>query len=277
VFVGIPATGDNAACEAQDRPDVVLPISEDGTDQNALVQSILAAGKKTIVVLTGGAAVSQGAWSNASSVIVAFYPGQGQAAAIADVLFGDYNPSGKLSVSFPKTAADLPMFTADGALSGNYQYERPDEGRGYSYYLKTGKTPLYWFGWGLHYSTYTYNNLVVPRCAAIGAKVRVTVDVTNNGPMAGDEIVQLYLSQKTPAVKRPIKQLRGFARVNLTVGATKTVTFDLREWDFAHWSKPAGWIVDPNSTFDISVEKFAKDPNALVQSITLDPVSGGCP
>lgn len=276
VFVGIPATGDNAAYENHDRPGVDLPLSEDGTNQNALVQSILAAGKKTIVVLTGGAAVSQGAWSNASSVIVAFYPGQGQAAAIADVLFGDYNPCGKLSVSFPKTAADLPPFTAEGAADMAYQYERPDEGRGYPYYIKTGKTPLFWFGWGLHYTTYTYSNLVVPRCAAIGSKIQVSVDVTNNGSMAGDEIVQLYLSQKTPIAARPVKQLRGFARVSLTAAQMKTVTFDLREWDFAHWSKPSGWIVDPNSTYDISIEKYAKDPNALVQSITLDPASGVC-
>lgn len=276
VFVGIPSTGQNAACEGQDRPDVVLPVSEDGTDQNALVQSILAAGKKTIVVLTGGAAVSQGAWSNASSIIVAFYPGQRQAAALADVLFGDYNPSGKLSVSFPKAVADLPPFTAEGAATRTYQYERPDEGRGYPYYLKTGKTPLFWFGWGLHYSTYTYNNLVVPKCAAIGAKIRVSVDVTNNGPLAGDEVVQLYLSQKTPIAARPVKQLRGFARVTLAVNETKTVNLDLREWDFAHWSKPSGWIVDPNSTYEIAVGKYSNDPGALKSTITLDPASGGC-
>ncbi|HUI91265.1 MAG TPA: glycoside hydrolase family 3 C-terminal domain-containing protein [Chitinivibrionales bacterium] len=276
VFVGIPSTQDNAACEGHDRPDVVLPVSEDGTDQNALVQSILAAGKKTIVVLTGGAAVSQGAWSNASSILVAFFPGQGQGDAIADVLFGDYNPSGKLSVSFPKTAADLPPFTAEGAASKQYQYEGPSDGKGYSYYLKTGKIPLFWFGWGLHYCTYTYSNMVCPRCAAIGSKVSVSVDVTNNGPIAGDEIVQLYLSQKTPIAARPIKQLRGFARVSVTPGHTQTVNFNLREWDFAHWVHGSGWTVDPNSTYNISIEKYANDPNALVSSITLDPAAGGC-
>jgi beta-glucosidase len=277
VFVGIPSLGDNAACEAHDRPDVVLPVSEDGTDQNLLVQNILAAGKKTIVILTGGAAVSQGAWSNASSIIVAFYPGQGQGAAIADVLFGDYNPSGKLSVSFPKTAADLPPFTAEGAAAKAYQYEGPSDGKGYSYYSKTGKTPLFWFGWGLHYSTYTYSNLAVPKCAAIGSKIKVTVDVKNNGPMAGDEIVQLYLSQKTPVALRPIKQLRGFARVSLLpTDPAKTVTFDLREWDFAHWKTGSGWIVDPNSTYEISVGKYSNDPGALVSTITLDPALGVC-
>jgi beta-glucosidase len=280
VFVGIPATGDNAACEAQDRPSVVLPTAEDGTDQNALVQQILAAGKKTIVVLTGGAAVSQGAWSNASSIIVAFYPGQVQGAAIADVLFGDYNPSGKLCVSFPKAAADLPLFTEAGGANSIYQYERPNEGRGYPYYLKTGKTPLFWFGWGLHYSTYTYSNLVAPACAAIGSKIKVTVDVKNNGPLAGDEIVELYLSQKTGSgvAARPVKQLRGFARVSLLpTDPAKTVTFELREWDFAHWSKPSGWLVDPNSTYEIEVGKYSNDPGALKSTITLDPATGGCP
>ena len=255
----------------------MLPIAEDGTDQNALVQSILAAGKKTIVVLTGGAAVSQGAWSNASSIIVAFYPGQGQGAAIADVLFGDYNPSGKLCVSFPKAAADLPLFTEAGGANSIYQYERPNEGRGYPYYIKTGKTPLFWFGWGLHYSTYTYSNLVAPACAAIGSKIKVTVDVTNNGPMAGEEVVELYLSQKSPVAARPVKQLRGFARVGLAVNETKTVNLDLREWDFAHWSKPSGWLVDPNSTYEIAVGKYSNDPGSLKSAITLDPATGGCP
>jgi beta-glucosidase len=276
VFVGIPSLGPNAACEGHDRPDVVLPVAEDGTDQNALVNSFLGAGKKTIVVLTGGAAVSAGAWSNASSVIVAFYPGQGQGAAIADVLFGDYNPCGKLSASFPKDVADLPPFTAEYSTTKEYKYEGPYDGKGYSYYLKAGKTPLFWFGWGLHYSTYTYSGLNVPKCAAIGSKVQVSVNVTNNGPMAGDEIVQLYLKQKTPIAARPIKQLRGFARVSLTVGETKPVTFDLKEWDFAHWSKPSGWIVDPNSTYEISVGKYSNDPGALASDITLDPASGGC-
>ena len=276
VFVGIPSTGDNAACEGHDRPSVNLPDAEDGTKQDTLVKQILLAGKKTIVVLTGGAAVSDGYWSKAHSVLVAFYPGQGQADAIADVLFGDYNPSGKLSVTFPKSASDLPEYTSAGAAEKKYKYESPEEGRGYPYYLKSGKQPLWWFGWGLHYCTFTYSNLQAPRCAAIGSKVKVSVDVKNNGPMAGEEIVQLYLSQKSPVVARPVKQLRGFARVSLNAGETKTVTFELKEWDFAHWTAAHGWYVDPNSTFEICVGQYANDPKSLISYITMDPATGVC-
>jgi beta-glucosidase len=275
VFVGVPSTGDNSACEGQDRPDVALPIAEDGTDQNALVQSMLAAGKKAIVVLTGGAAVSAGAWSNASSIIVAFYPGQRQAAAIADALFGDYNPSGKLSVTFPKAAADLPLYTAEGSVTRKYQYERPNEGRGYPYYIFSNKVNrvLFPFGFGLSYTEFVYSNLVVPSVAPIGSKIRVKVDVTNSGTMAGDHIVQLYMKQTSSpgALSRPALQLRGFARVTLAAGETKTVAFDLKEWDFAHWSKAEGWIVDPESTYDLSVRHYSTEtpPAGMSQRIVL--------
>jgi beta-glucosidase len=267
VFVGVPSNGDNAAYEGHDRPSADLPVAEDGSDQNALVQSFLQAGKNTIVVLTGGAAVTDGMWHNASGVVVAFYPGQGQGAALADILFGDYNPCGKLTVSFPKNATDLPAFTNSQAV---YQYERPTEGRGYPYYIAKGITPLIPFGYGLSYSTFTYSGLSVPPFAAIGAKVQVSVNVTNNGSMAGDEVVQLYLQQVSPAAARPALQLRGFARVTLNPGETKPVTFDLKEWDFAHWSSKAGWIVDPNSTYELSVRKNSTEPNPLASTITLE-------
>jgi beta-glucosidase len=236
---------------------------------------MLAAGKKAIVVLTGGAAVSAGAWSNASSIIVAFYPGQRQAAAIADVLFGDYNPSGKLSVTFPKAAADLPLYTAEGSVTRKYQYERPNEGRGYPYYIFSNKVNrvLFPFGFGLSYTEFVYSNLVVPSVAPIGSKIRVKVDVTNSGTMAGDHIVQLYMKQTSSpgALSRPALQLRGFARVTLAAGETKTVAFDLKEWDFAHWSKAEGWIVDPESTYDLSVRHYSTEtpPAGMSQRIVL--------
>lgn len=267
VFVGVPSNGDNAAYEGHDRPSAVLPVAEDGSDQNALVQSYLLAGKNTIVVLTGGAAVTDGMWHNASGVVVAFYPGQGQGAALADILFGDYNPSGKISVSFPKNATDLPAFTN---TQSKYQYERPTEGRGYPYYISQGVAPLIPFGYGLSYSKFTYSGLSVPPFAAIGAKVQVTVNVTNGGTMAGDEVVQLYLRQVSPAAARPVLQLRGFARVTLAAGETKPVTFDLKEWDFAHWSSKVGWIVDPSSTYELSVRHYSTDPNPLASTITLE-------
>ena len=272
VFVGIPSTGDNAAYEGHDRPSVNLPVSEvDGSDQNVLVQQILNANKPTVVVMTGGAGVAQGAWSNAPAVVIAMYPGQAQGAAIADVLFGSYNPCGKLSVTFPIKEADLPPYTNDNL---QYLYEGPADGRGYSYFIKKNIPVLFPFGWGLHYTTFSYSNLTVPASATIGERVAVTVNVTNTGAMAGDEVVQLYLSQKTGAgaAARPIQQLRGFARVSLQPGASQTVTFNMKEWDFAHWDTKAGWIVDQGSAYDISVLQYSKEAvtAANTKTITLN-------
>jgi hypothetical protein len=278
VVVSTPTVGTNAANEGTDRVDATLPMSEPlsdpkaagttipSTDQNALVSSIIAAGKKTIVVLEGGCAVVKGAWFDAPSVIVAFFAGQRVGMALADIIFGDVNPSGKLSVTFPVKEADLPEFTNDKYY---VTYEQPGVGRGYPYYLYSKIQPLLPFGFGMSYTTFAYSNPVIPANAAIGSKIRVSVDVTNSGTVAGDEIVQLYLSQKTPAASRSIKQLRGFARASLAPGATKTVTFNLKEWDFAHWNSAAGWVVDPG-TYEISIAKNSMDANALVGTMTLE-------
>jgi beta-glucosidase len=278
VVVSTPISGDLASNEGQDKPDATLPVSEalkdpitnadiPSTNQNALISQILAAKKKVIVVLEGGSAVIKSSWYDAPAVVVAFFAGQRMGMALADILFGDVNPSGKLSVSFPVKEADLPEFTNDKQYIA---YEKPNEGRGYPNYIARNVKPLLPFGFGLSYTTFTYSSLVVPSNAAIGAKVKVSVNVTNSGAVAGDEIVQLYLTQNTPVAPRPVKQLRGFARVTLAPSETKKVEFELTEMDFAHWSKPAGWIVDPSSTYTISVAKNSMDATALTGTITLE-------
>jgi beta-glucosidase len=260
----------SAAYEGQDRPDATLSLADDGTDQNALIASILQNyASKTIVVLTGGAAVTKDSWYNASAIIDAGYAGEKQGIALADVLVGDYNPSGKVTVTFPVTQADLPTFTN---ATGNYQYEGPSEGRGYPYYIQAKKTPLIPFGYGLSYTNYTYANLQVPARAVIGDRITVSVDITNAGSVDGIEIPQLYISQVSPVAARPVKQLRGFARVSIPAQQTKTVTFNLKEWDFAHWTLANGWIVDPGSTFKVVVGKNSMDSTSLAAAtIIMDP------
>jgi len=276
VVVSTPTTGTLAANEGQDKPDATLPLSEPlvdpdtkvsipATDQNQFITTVLASKKKVIVVLETGNAVVKDAWYNAPAVVVAFFAGSRMGMALADILFGDVNPSGKLSVSFPVKQADLPAFTNN---SDNITYESPTEGRGYANYISRKVTPLMPFGFGLSYTTFSYSAPIIPVNAAIGAKVNVSVSVTNSGAVAGDEIVQLYLSQQTPVAARPVKQLRGFARVTLAPGETKPVSFELTEMDFAHWSKGA-WVVDPNSTYTLSIAKNSMDANALTGNITL--------
>jgi beta-glucosidase len=276
VVLGI-AANDNcpaAQYEGHDRPDAILGIddySSPSVDQNTYASQIIQAHpNNTIVVLTGGAAIANGAWYSAPAVIYSGCGGERQGKALADVLVGDYNPSGKVTVTFPNLVTDIPTFTNPPSLG--IPYEKSTEGRGYQYYIGAKKKPLIPFGFGLSYTTYSYSNLNVPAQAVIGDTVTVTVDIKNNGTLDGVEIPQLYLIQKTPtaaAAGRPAIQLRGFARVAIPAGATKTATFVLREWDFAHWTLANGWIVDPNSTYQIMVGKNSTDANALTGQIEM--------
>lgn len=273
VVLGVAANEgvSSAQYEGHDRPDPTLSFddySNPPADQNAYVAPIIAAHpNNTIVVLTGGAAVVNGAWYTAHAVIYEGCGGERQGEALADILVGDYNPSGKLTISFPNLASDLPKFVTQG--SDAIPYEKPSEGRGYPYYIGAKVTPLIPFGFGLSYTSYAYSNLVVPQNAVIGDTVVVTVDIKNTGTVDGFEIPQLYLSQTSPAAARDVKQLRGFARVFIPAGQTQTVSFVLKEWDFAHWTLENGWIVDPNSAYTVTVGKNSMDALSLTSSINL--------
>ena len=142
--------------------------------------------------------------------------GERQGKALADALVGDLNPCGKMTITFPNLVADLPAFTTKG--SDAIPYEKPTEGRGYPYYIGKNKAPLIPFGFGLSYTNYTYSNLQVPSNAVIGDTVVVTVDITNTGTNDGVEIPQLYITETSPAAARPVKQLRGFARLTIPTG-----------------------------------------------------------
>jgi beta-glucosidase len=163
---------------------------------------------------------------------IAWYPGQAGGTAIADVLFGDYNPGGRLPVTFYQSANDLPPFT-DYAMKGR------------TYRFFTGEA-LYPFGHGLSYTTFGYRNLAVDQDTLAGdGTVQVTVDVANTGPRAGDEVVQLYVQHINSSVERPLKDLRGFRRVSLQPGESRRVTFPLRAAQLAYWDAGAGrWVVE---------------------------------
>jgi beta-glucosidase len=275
--VVIVCVGQDNETEGNDRPTYELPNVKGTFDQNALVHSIKAAGKTPIVVYTSGSASTRGAWyDDASALLIAFYPGQDQGNAIADALIGNYNPGGKITVSFPDKPEDLPPFVF--VNNTHITYEAASEGRGYPCYIKTDKTPLIPFGYGLSYTTFSYSAITCPKTAYIGQKVNVSVTITNTGTRAGDEIPQLYIKQTDAAAAayRPLLQLRGFARVNIAAGASQTVTFTLTEWDFAHWittdvaNHGGNWVVDPSSNYEISVGKYCTDPDMKKATITLN-------
>ena len=227
--VVIAVLGVSGEGEGSDRSTATL---EPPSGQVALVNSIIAAGKKCVVVLTGGSAAVQDAWASAPAVVVAWYPGEEQGHALAAILFGDVNPSGRLSATWPASVGQLPPFST--GTNNLIPYEGPDTGRGYRYYDRCNLTPLYPFGQGLSYTTFQYSNMVItPNPAFAGESVYVSVDIQNTGAMTGDEVPQLYVSEAAPTLPRPVKEMRGFARVTLTPGQTQTVTFVLRERELA--------------------------------------------
>ncbi|WP_222707195.1 glycoside hydrolase family 3 protein [Pontibacter qinzhouensis] len=196
-----------------DRTTILLPKV-----QTDLMKALKATGKPVVFVMMTGSAIAI-PWEaeNVPAIVNAWYAGQSAGTAIADVLFGDYNPAGRLPVTFYKSDQDLPPF-------GDYTME----GRTYKYFKGQ---PLYGFGHGLSYTTFTYDQLKIPTSGKVNSPVTVSVRVTNSGKMDGEEVVQLYTSRQAAGFKTPIRALKGFQRIALKKGESKVVTFTLRPQD----------------------------------------------
>jgi beta-glucosidase len=210
--------------------------------QNKLITDAVtnAAGKPVIVVLEGGSVIDMPWLSQVSAVVMAWYPGMVGGAALGQLLLGQKNFSGKLPISWPKALTDLSAF--DGGATTTMDYYL-----GYRYFDQPGKTPpLFPFGYGMSYTKFDYSNLVVPcGTATKNSVVNVTVDVTNSGSVAGDEVVLLFVSYPSTTKRRSVKELKGFARVSLDAGAKKTVTIPLRVSDLKYWDNTSSnWVVE---------------------------------
>ncbi len=234
--------------------------------QDALVEEAAAANPHTIVILTGGVGMDTSRWLDKVPVLLhAYYPGQEGGTAVAQILFGQHDPEGKLPVSFdrswdedpsskwyygdPKDNTVLHTIGEDGQPK-DYTIEHIHYGDklmvGYRYWTTTGKHPLYPFGFGLSYTTFSFSNLQAPAEAASGATVAVGFDVTNTGSVAGAEVAQLYVSDPSAKVDRPERELKGFAKVRLAPGETQHVTLSLDARAFSYWDEPAHkWTIDP--------------------------------
>jgi beta-glucosidase len=210
-------------------------------DDEALIEAAATANANTIVVLMNGSAVITEAWrGRVPAILVAWYPGMEGGHAIADVLFGQVNPSGKLPCTWPVADAQLPFFDRNAA-SIEYGYYH-----GYRLLDRNGHEPAFPFGFGLSYTTFRYANLRLDRAEmSPDGTLRVCVDVTNTGPAAGDEVVQLYVGYQGSAVERPVKELKGFARLRLKPGETKTAEFALPGSRLAYYEpRKHGWVVE---------------------------------
>jgi len=210
-----------------DRTSIELPGA-----QQRLLERIVAVGKPTVLVLLNGSALAVNwAQTNVPAIVEAWYPGQA-GNAIADVLFGDYNPAGRLPVTFYGSVSDLPAFD-DYRMAGR------------TYRFFKGQ-PLYPFGHGLSYTTFTYANLRTSAdSAGTNDTVLVSVDVTNSGKRSGDEVVQMYVEHVGSSVERPIRDLRGYRRLTLEPGETRAVQLPLPISSLAYWDGNGHrWVVE---------------------------------
>jgi len=253
IFVG-GLTGDVEGEEMQasypgfaggDRTDIALPAP-----QERLLQALAATGRPVIFVqMAGSAVVSAWAAEHLPAIVVAWYPGQRGGDAIADVLFGDVNPAGRLPVTFYRGVDQLPPFE-------DYDMSR----RTYRYFAGS---PLYPFGYGLSYTRFAYSDLRMDRISAAPTDpIEASVTVTNTGVRAGDEVVQLYERAVAPARPMPIRQLRGFARIALAAGESRRVAFRLRP-------------IDDFGYYDVGRKAFAVDPGTY--EVAVGPSSAELP
>lgn len=218
--------------------------------QEELLKAVCALGKPVVLVLLNGRPLSiNWAAEHVPAILEAWEPGTEGGNAVADILFGDVNPGGKLPVTFPRSGSHAPMYyahTLSHQPEGHPQYT--------SRYWDSPTSPLFPFGFGLSYTSFAFSNLTLSAPQVkLGASLSVNADVTNTGPVAGDEVVQLYIHQRWGTDTRPIRELKGFQRITLQPGETKTVSFPLGPEELRYWSTNAGaWIQDA-TTFDVWV------------------------
>lgn len=238
-----------------DRMDIGLPAP-----QVELLESVVATGKPVVLVLLNGSALAiPWAAEYVPAILEAWYPGQAAGTAIADVIFGYYNPAGRLPVTFYRSVDQLPPFDDYDMEGRTYRYFRGD--------------PIFPFGHGLSYTTFRYGDLQLPVTAEVGEEVRISVAVRNTGLVAGEEVVQLYLTDLEASAPVPIRSLQGMQRVNLEPGERQTVSFTLTPRQLSLIDSRWERVVEPG-VFEVSVG--GKQPGfiGLADAATTGVVTG---
>lgn len=251
VFAGYP---EGYESEGMDRPHMDLLGG-----QNALIEAVAAVNPKTVVVLNVGAPVTMPWADKVAAILLAYYPGQENGNAVARVLFGKVNPSGKLPVTFPRRLQDSPAYLNrpyPGCREVNY-----GEGIfvGYRYFDYAQVEPLFPFGHGLSYTTFQYSDLRIPKRVKKGQPVIVSLKVKNTGSVAGKEVVQLYVADEVASLPRPPKELKAFAKVELKPGQSKEVTFTLDERALSFYDPYRGAWIAEKGKFDVLIGSSSRD------------------
>ena len=229
--------------EFRDRAFLSLP-----GHQEELIERVAAVGKPTVVVLVGGSAITMSRWiGKVAGVIDVWYPGVEGGHAVADVLFGDYDPAGRLPITFAMSEGQLPLV-----------YNHKPTGRGDDYLDLTGQ-PLFPFGFGLSYTTFEYSNLsITPAEVHMPGDVTIRCTVTNTGKRAGDEVAQLYLHDVLASVARPVTQLAGFERLHLEPGESRSIQFTVGQEQLRMLDRDMHWVVEPGA-FRVMIGGSSRD------------------
>ncbi|MGS2740593.1 beta-glucosidase BglX [Sinomicrobium sp. M5D2P17] len=226
--------------EAASRTDINIPGR-----QKQLIEAVKETGKPVVLVLMNGRPLTL-EWENETvdAILEAWWPGTMGGHAVADVLYGDYNPSGKLTVSFPRTVGQLPLFYNHKNTGRPIKQEDPDQ-KYVSRYLYTPNTPLYPFGYGLSYTSFTHEITTDKSRITPGDTLIITAKVTNTGERDGEEIVQLYVHDKVASITPPVKQLKRFEKIFLKRGESKNVVFSLSAEDLKFYDQNLEWVYEP--------------------------------
>ncbi len=229
--------------EFRDRAFLSLP-----GHQEELIKSVANSGTSIVVILVGGSAITMNNWiNNVPAILDVWYPGEAGGYAVADVLFGDYNPAGRLPITFPIAEAQLPLY-----------YNHKPTGRGDDYLNLTGQ-PLFPFGYGLSYTSFEYSDVnLLKKQIKVDESTTITFKVTNSGIIAGDEVVQLYIKDLFASVARPIIELKGFKRIYLEPGETKEIEFIITPELLTMLDVDLNRIVEPGD-FRILIGASSKD------------------
>jgi beta-glucosidase len=239
--------------EAKSRTDITLPGR-----QEELFNAIKATGKPVIVVLMAGRPlIFNRIAAQADAVVYAWFLGDQGGNAIADVLFGDYNPSGKLPISFPRNVGQIPVFY------NHYNTGRPVTKAGdiryKSAYIDSPNDPQYAFGYGLSYTTFAYSNLKLSKNnPQKGESIKVSFTLTNTGKVTGEEVAQLYLHDTFASVVRPVKELKDFAKVKLKPGESKEIIFEITPEKLSFYHEEQGWMTEAGE-FKVMVGSASND------------------
>lgn len=263
--VAILVVGTNADWETEslDRDTIDLPCL-----QNALVESVLKRQRNVIIVTQSGCPISMPWISSATTVLHSWFIGQEGGRALADLLFGDVNPCGKLSLTFPKRTEDNPAFLNFGAGENARVIYGEGVFVGYRHYEQAKIEPLFPFGFGLSYTTFDYSNLLVDKVMTKLGSIKGSVTVRNTGVRAGKEVVQVYIHDVHARVQRPARELKWYKKVSIPAGASTTVDFELDKYAVSFWDDAPDrdlWTAE-KGTFEVCIARSAAGRDVLLRA-----------